>query len=711
MNVSRVALLFAFLWLAASAPALAETGCEPTSRLVWLLSSDGHLWTLHPESLAVSDKGQPRCRVSAGSRPTSLAVEHQGALWLAFSGGELARVHPSSLECQVSHAQVSGIHSLAVRPVLEGGDLVAVVDSNDRRVLARLEPATGVLSGEVPLEGDGPVAFAANGQQWRLSTGVVPELWRMSIDGRVHRRVALSSLRGHSGANALVVVGDTPWILLERPLVDASSAIWKVDPVTHAVDALVSDSGHRFIAAGSIPSCVVPLDGTCQSASRIVSPADGDVLFGWKPFDVVIDGDATHVRVDAPGHSSLVEVQTLKDKRVARVSIPSADRNAPLRLVPIDSHGRDCGERVNVVRAKLALDARVTVPERLVSGASWPIEATLTPAGVDTVSRAFLDSSRLSARGVVQSQRVVLERGEDGVWRGLAEGLKPGAHELVVRWEAVGLAVETVAHVRAQDPAALVVPARVDLGRVTAGTRWQDTCVSVSMSTTGLEGESVRVSATVPDGCLGVPVTSLNGVPLPLSDGVHLDARPTMSIPVCLESVACSGVETREIELQFSSDRLPNAARASVSWAVVGAPEWTCQQTRWLGVGASFLFGLMFLGFLVPRRFERTDSVRVASQREALDGADRVSLRSLKGGRRGWYRDARFGLDASGRAVRRNDPAAVYIESGRGEIRLVSGDAPLRRFNPKTHRLEPIADTVVEPGVVYEANGVWFTFE
>lgn len=710
MNVFRFSLFLALISLAARAAPQADTGCEASSRLVWLLSSDGHLWTLHPELLALSDEGEPHCRVSAGSRATSLAVDHRGELLLAFSAGELAQVNPSTLECRVSREKIPGIHSLAFKPVQDGGELVAVVDLDDGRVLARLEPATGVVSSEVPVEGDGPVAFGANGQLWRFSTGIVPELWQMSVDGRVHRRIALSSLRGDAAANALVMVGDKPWIALERSLVDLSSGVWKVEPLGQAIHALVSNCGQTFIAGGSVPSCVVPVEGTCAAKARIVSPVDGEVLFGWKPFDVVVEGDATHVQVDAPGLSSLVEVQTLKDKRFARLSTPSTERNVPLRLVPVDSQGGRCGEAVNVTRAKLALDARVSVPEALTADARWQIEATLVSAGVDTVSRAFLDSNRISARAIVQSQRVVLERGEDDVWRGTAEGLSAGAHGVLVRWESVGLTVEAVARVRVSDAPGIVVPARIDLGTITSGTRWQDTCVSVPVSTTGLEGETLQLSATVPDGCLGVPVTSMDGVPLSLSEGVQLNARSTMSVPVCLETVTCAGVETRQIELQFNSPRLSDAVRANVSWTVTGPPSWTCRQTQLMGLGASFLFGLIFLGFLIPKRFERTHSVRTATQREALADTEPRPLRSLKGGRRGWYRNARCGLDASGNAVRTTDAAAIYIESGR-EIRLVAGDASVRRFNPKTHRLEPVDDMIVEPGIVYEASGLWLTFE
>lgn len=711
MNVFRSAALLALVTLTANASAQADTGCKDASRLVWLLSADGRLWTLHPELLALANRGQPNCQVSAGSRATSLAIAQDGELWLAFSGGEIAQVTPSTLACRVSKERRPGIESLGVRPLLDGGDIVAVVNGESGRVLARFEPSTGALSAEVPLEGGGPVAFAADGQLWRLSTGVVPELWQMSIDGRIHRRMTLSTLRGSSTSSALVMVGDTPWVLLNHAFAESSSAVWQVDPLSRETRALLADTGQRFIAAGSVPSCVAPVEGACETNGRIVSPTEDEVLFGWKAFDVVVDGDATHVRVDAAGLSSLVEVQDAKDKRFARVSIPSTERDLPLRLTAVDAKERRCGEPVNAVRAKLALAARVKVPEHVVSETSWPVEATLQLAGADTVSRTFLDSNRLSARAIVQDQRVSLSQEEDGVWRGEAEGLHAGIHDVVVRWEAVGLAVESMARVRVSDPATVTSPASVALGAITAGTRWQDTCVSVPVSTRGLGGGLLHMTAAVPDGCVGVPVTSVDGAPIALSEGVEFKARSTMSVPVCLQSVACAGDESREIKISFSSDRLPEDTSTSVSWSVVGSSDWQCQRTRWAGLGASVLFALIFLGFVAPRRFERTDALRTASQREALNDAPLRLLRSFKGGKRGWYRNARFGLDPSGQTIRRHDPAVVFVDSGRRHVRLVAGEAPLRRFNPKTHRLEPIPDTVVERGVVYEAGGLWLTFE
>ena len=84
-------------------------------------------------------------------------------------------------------------------------------------------------------------------------------------------------------------------------------------------------------------------------------------------------------------------------------------------------------------------------------------------------------------------------------------------------------------------PAAIALEDRVELGEVTGGMRWQDTCVSVPLTTTGLAGERLRVSASIPEGCVGKLVTSKDGAPLSLAEGIELTARPSMHLPVCLE--------------------------------------------------------------------------------------------------------------------------------------------------------------------------------
>lgn len=709
MPFAALVLLAAFGF--ATPAALAEP-CAAGTRLVWLLSDDGHLWTWHPQRLAFSDEGAPTCRVAQGSRPTALALAAEGALWVSYSGGELARVDPSTNECRVSRERAEGIRSLSTEPVQDAGGLVAVVSDGQRGyALAKFEPGTGALSAAVPLTGEGPVAYGADGRLWRLSPGVVPELWQMAADGQIRQRTALVSLRGRPRASALVTVGDIPWLVIDN---DGVSRFWRFDPATGEAQLQPGTPSKSFVAAASVPPCAAEVQGTCEITANITSPADGAVLAGWKPFEVTLDAQAPRVKVDGPGLSKLIPVQEVKGKWLARMSLPSADRIAELSLRPADEEGRVCGPGVTVTRGRLALAATVTVPASCVSGEGCQVEATLSQTGVDEVARAFLDSSRMTAHALAQGRREALQKGEDGVWRGTMTGLEAGTHELAIRFASVGLVVERATTMQVRAPAGIALEDRVELGEVIGGTRWQDTCMSVPLTTTGLAGERLRVSASMPEGCVGKLVTSKDGAPLSLAEGIELTARPSMHLPVCLEVAPCAGAESQQATVTIAplKETLSEARRTvSVKWKTANEAGWACHRETVGWAGSLLLFGLVFAGFLVPRRFATTTAVRTAPSRGELAEAQARSLRSLRGGRRGWYQDARCGFDADGVAVRRGREAVVYIESGRGEARLVAGTAPLRVFNPKTHRLEPVEEALVEPGVVYEAGGLWLTFE
>lgn len=706
----RVFLVVLGLLSAVGFAARAEP-CAAGTRLVWLLSDDGHLWNWHPQRMAFSDEGALACRVAQGSRPTAVALSAEGALWVAYSGGELGHVNPSSGECRVSKARAEGILSLAAQPVQDGGGLVAVVASEERaRTLARLEPATGAFTAPVPLTGDGPVAYGADGTLWRLSPGVVPELWQMTADGQVRKRTALVALRGRPRASALVTMGSDPWLAIDH---QGMTRFWRFDPGSGEVHLQPGTPAKTFIAAASVPPCAVADERPCDTPSTITAPADGAVIAGWKPFEIFFDAPTTRLKVDGPGLSRLVPVQETKGRWRAQLSLPSAERIAEFSLRPADEEGRSCGPAVTVTRGRLALSASVSAPDACVTGTACEVEATLSQTGPDEVARAFLDSSRLSAHVQAQGRRVAMQRDDDGVWRGSLTELAAGTHELSVRWASVGLVVERAVSLSVREPAAITVKPDVELGEVVAGTRWQDTCVSVPLTTSGLQGSRVRVTAEVPDGCVGTLLTSLDGTPQPLSEGVALAARPSMHLPVCLQVAACAGAEERQAALTFSPVGGGQVATATVrvGWKTTNPTGWTCHRDTVRWAGSLLLFGLVFAGFVVPKRFAKTSVVRTAPSRGELAEAPERKLTTLRGGRRGWYQDARCGFDADGVALPRGREAVVYVESGSGEVRLVPGAAPLRIFNPRTHRLEPVDRAVVEPGVVYEAGGLWLTFE
>lgn len=694
-------------------PATARA-CDTTARLLWLLSTDGHLWTVHPTRKTLDDAGKPKCRVDTRSKPVALALTHESSLWVAYSGGELAEVNPKTLECRVAQSFVPGIEQLVVRPPQDGGDLLALIVRDTERVLARLEPTTGTLSSEVALEGPGPLAFNLSGALWQVSPGVVPELWQLTTDGRIESRRAAPELSGET--HTLAFVGDSAWVGAGHLAPGTAQRFMSLAPAAKSPELAFASTDHTFIASASVPSCSAPLQARCESTASIASPKDGAVLAGWKPFDIEVAGaDATHVRVDGPGLSKLLPVTDVKGKRTAKLSLSSSDRIAPLQLFPADENGAPCGPPISAQRSKLAVLAEVNFPVECTTSAPCPLEATLVRAEADDVTRTFLDSPRLQAKALLREHDAIpLQRDEDGVWRGVWANVAAGVHEAVVRWEAVGIAVERAASLEVNAPPAIVTPETLDLGTIRPGTHWQQTCRTLSVQTTGLVNDELVITAQTPGGCIGSPVSSLTGVALSLAEGLRLPATPRLTLPVCLDSVACGGDEVRNARLLLTVPRTGTTREVALTWALEGSDDWACHKPLAWGLAGGLVFLLTLVGFFTPKRFPKTLKVRMAGRREDLSQAEAVAVRSLRGGRAAWYRNARLLFDSSGNALRANaHDAVLVVESDRAEGALIRpGLMPLRRFNPKTHRLDPLGEgEAVEAGAVYEAGGLWVTFE
>ena len=136
-------------------------------------------------------------------------------------------------------------------------------------------------------------------------------------------------------------------------------------------------------------------------------------------------------------------------------------------------------------------------------------------------------------------------------------------------------------------------------------------------------------------------------------------------------------------------------------------------------VELSTVAGVLFFlwaawGFLSPASFDPSLSARVAGSAVALRRASSVVLAEQPGGRRGFYRPARFCLMADGTATRKPGPAMLVVEArGRGTMRFRKAPG-LERQDRRTQKFQPVPedDLALGPdaGTVYRIGSLYLRF-
>ncbi len=133
-----------------------------------------------------------------------------------------------------------------------------------------------------------------------------------------------------------------------------------------------------------------------------------------------------------------------------------------------------------------------------------------------------------------------------------------------------------------------------------------------------------------------------------------------------------------------------------------------------VGLGSLALLLWIAAGFLRPRAFDPSASVRIAGSRRGLERAPDQRLVELPGGRPGFWRHARVGISADGSLVRGTRKAAVVLRAGpRGTTTFVRG-AGLERFERRTRRWRTLTSEELvsgfESGRTYRAGDLHLKF-
>lgn len=133
-----------------------------------------------------------------------------------------------------------------------------------------------------------------------------------------------------------------------------------------------------------------------------------------------------------------------------------------------------------------------------------------------------------------------------------------------------------------------------------------------------------------------------------------------------------------------------------------------------VGLGSLALLLWIVAGFLRPRAFAPSASVRIAGSRRGLSRAPDQRLVELPGGRPGFWRHARVAVTADGSMVRRVGRAVVVLRAGsRGTTAFVRG-AGLERFERRSRRWRTLTAEELaagfESGRTYRAGDLHLKF-
>jgi hypothetical protein len=136
-----------------------QGGCSDASKLVYVVSKEGGLYSFDPPSLAFTPIGHPACPTTGS--PNSMAVDRTGTAWISYTDGTVWRVSTKDASCQTSPyaADQLGFHTFGMGYASNDADPLTdtlYIDDHDGRGLAKVDvggKATLIAPFGAPLAG------------------------------------------------------------------------------------------------------------------------------------------------------------------------------------------------------------------------------------------------------------------------------------------------------------------------------------------------------------------------------------------------------------------------------------------------------------------------------------------------------------------------------------------------------------------------------
>jgi protein phosphatase len=355
------------------------------------------------------------------------------------------------------------------------------------------------------------------------------------------------------------------------------------------------------------------------------------------------------------------------------------------------------------------LAARAKAPAVAPSGGVWRVDAHLDWRGQVFADEPFFQEDGFAAVVRVGAIEVPMRVGSDGRFVADVPVDLPEGQTLVadVIFRNAWMEERTRLSAVVEAPPRLTATSTgVDLGTWTAGGWASERCGDAT-----LEGE-------LPPG------TSLGGTFVGDAGAVRLTAVPagTAEAPsrtwrICAVAPRCCGASTAPPDqaLVLTAAATPGEIRVPVRWRVEPASFWVCWGPWIAALVGGALLAWIIAGLLRGHDFEPDARVRVAGSERQLGRASAVVLREQPRGRRGFYRNARICLTASGEFVASPSRAVVHLEADRGGHARFHLRGPLERQDRRTRQWVPVTDQEAGEGpgqgTLYRCGDLYLRFD
>jgi hypothetical protein len=374
---------------------------------------------------------------------------------------------------------------------------------------------------------------------------------------------------------------------------------------------------------------------------------------------------------------------------------------------------------------------------------SWTVNAPETGPAAD-LARTFLQAAEVTA--TVGGAPIDLQGNvASGQFTAHVTPSHIGMEHFRLQLRADDEVAEATATTEVRSDIVLSLPEVLDLGTLSGGVDWEDTCVPLDFDAAGNRGalltsfvvELEEASDCVCDGNptlamtvggegpgegglwvqpLGEDSVTLPGLyPFELLGGLQGNEKLTgaagsPAFAVCLTGLGrCpseGGGEGRTLVIRPGVPEFADqVARVRLSYRIEGRSFLACWGDL-VSLGALGLLGLVVMyGFIRPHSFSPSDRIRIAGDARSLARAPKVPLRQFPAGRRGWYRSGRASVGPGG-ARMRSPRRAVFVVRATSAGPLLTARGRILVQNSRTRRSEVVegaADGILmRSGVVYE---------
>ncbi|MEZ4319163.1 MAG: hypothetical protein R3F61_16730 [Myxococcota bacterium] len=353
------------------------------------------------------------------------------------------------------------------------------------------------------------------------------------------------------------------------------------------------------------------------------------------------------------------------------------------------------------------LTAEVLLPDTAKVGEPTPVRGRLVVNGEPFDDAEFFGRDGFQAEAQVGDQTVPLKHVGDGVFEGSWTPSSSKPTPVEIRFQNNWMQKKARDTLRPETPPPLELTTDqqvLDFGHWSGARSATEVCVPFHVQT----NHAVLVEKTR---------FEFEGIPRDLAlsvsakgDGYEACARARG----CCGHLASSGASAIRI-YGVDADGSTAAHRTPVLFEVDRTGFLRCWWP-WLLALLLLLFILWFLyGWIRPHDFDEDTTIRIAGSERQLSRAAALVLREQPKGRRGFYRNARIALTASGDFVANPRNAAVWVEATGGGETTLHLRGPLEVHDRRTRkwvRLEPeAAADGIRTNVVYRLGDIYFRFQ